>query len=189
MNMLARNQEFTVVAAPTTEWLVLRCSPGRTMALAAALRDRGAWTPTWTRRRIIKGKHLNVTEACIPGFVFAPVAHYFDLRDMPLARFTFMRDHEGKPTRVRDGQLNPLRKIADKPLIPASQLPRPGAMVRFTSGPFEGMRGKVINCTIRAARVAIHGIHNPVQMPPSILQETGLESEPAKRATRLRNRA
>lgn len=186
--MNAMTQDFPVT---TTEWLVLGCSPSRTLALVAGLRNRGAWVPTWTRRRRLPRSSIFrlVTEPVIPGMVFVPSFSLHDLPAVPRVPYWIMHDPLGDLMRVPDRQMEGLRKIADKPLVPASLLPKVGRMVRFTEGPFEGMQGKLIDCTIRAARVAIHGIHNPVTMPPSILQEIKLESEPAKRATRLRNRA
>lgn len=193
MNALTHTQEFAVVAEPVTEWLVLRCSPARTMALAAALRDRGAWTPTWQVSRECKrsGKRIKVTEACVPGMVFIPSIWRDDIPAVPMLPWWPMFNPDRTLTRVPDRQLGPLRKIADKPLVPASQLPRAGERWKVIGGPYEGYTVRVLHCTQRYATLAVEGEVSPfaqnLQLPPSLLQETMIEDEQPKRAQRRRN--
>lgn len=165
-------QEFAIVPAPTTQWLVLRCAPGRTMALAAALADRGAWTPTWTRRRRLPRSPMTkpVKEACIPSFVFLPSGEGHNLPPVPLIQYRLMH-FEGMLVRIADHQLEPLRRIADKPLLPAHKLPKAGQRLRFNSGPFQGLIAKVIRCTQRFATVSVEGFAQPLQVPPAFLGE------------------
>lgn len=193
MNALS-NHDFALVSQPVAEWLVLRCSPGRTMALAAALKDRGAWTPTWQVSREAKhgGKRVKVTEAVIAGMVFVPSFLRDSLPEVPCLPYWIMRNADATLTRVADRELGPLRKVADKPLIPASQLPRPGQRMKVIGGPYEGHTARVIQCSQRYAIVSIEGEASPfaqrLKLPPSLLQETMLQHEPAKRGIRHRNR-
>src|SRR5690606_38523759 len=120
MNALAVTAEFDIRPSPETEWLVLRCSPARTLALAAALADRRAWTPTWKVSREVRGtgERVKVTEPCIAGFVFVPADWGMDLPVVAKIHYSFMRQPGFKLTRVPDHQLSALRSIADKPLLP-----------------------------------------------------------------------
>lgn len=167
--MNAMSHDFVTVA----EWLVLRCSPSRTMALAAALRDRGAWTPTWTRRRRLPRSPVTrpITEACIPSFVFIPSFAANDLPEVPRIPYRLMRLMDGTRARIADRELNHLRKIADKPTVPASQLPLPGRSYRIVGLGFDGLLGRVIRCTSSKCFVDVEGFAQPLQIPPSLLQE------------------
>lgn len=193
MNALS-NHDFALVSQPVAEWLVLRCSPGRTMALAAALKDRGAWTPTWTVSREAKhgGKRVKVVEPVIAGMVFVPMFWRYDLPELPRLPFWPMRNADATLVKVADRELGPLRKVADKPLVPAHKLPRPGQRMKVIGGPYEGHTATVIHCSQRYAVVNIEGEASPfaqrLQLPPSLLQKTMLQPEPAKRGIRHRNR-
>jgi transcription antitermination factor NusG len=92
----------------------------------------------------------------------------FDLPHVPHCGHSFMRV-DGVLTRIADRELEPLRKIAEKPLVKARDLPRPGARVRFNEGPFEGLRGKVLACSQRYASVTVEGFSQPIQVPPCLL--------------------
>lgn len=163
-----------ILLGPPGEWLVLRCSAGRTMALAAALAGHGAWTPTWKRKRRKPRTNFAhvVDEACMPSFVFVPAHGAFDLPAIPRISYGFMRI-DGALVRVADRELEPLRKIAHQPLIAASKLPRPGETRRFSAGPFQGLTAKIIRCTQRYCSVTVEGFARPLQVPPSILQKNG----------------
>lgn len=153
------------------QWIVLRCSAGRTLALAAALAEHGAWTPTWTRRRRLPRSPVTrpITEACIPTFVFVP-ADASELPEIPRLPYGLMRV-EGALVRIADRELNHLRKIADKPMVKASQLPRAGRSYRIVGLGFDGLTGRVITATPSKCMVAIEGFAQPLQIPPSLLQE------------------
>jgi transcription antitermination factor NusG len=101
--------------------------------------------------------------------VFVPSLIAFDLPHVPSIAYGFMRGAEFELIRVPDRQLEPMRKLADKPLIPARRLPKAGQKVRFTQGPFEGLRGRVVSCTIRACHVAVEGFAQAIQAPPVLL--------------------
>lgn len=186
MNALT-SHDFALVSQPVAEWLVLRCSPGRTLALAAALRSRGAWTPTWTRRRRLPRSPVTrpITEPCIPTFVFIPSTNAHDLPPPGAAHIETVGDEEtrsiipayglmrfeGALIRIADRELNHLRKIADKPAVPASQLPRTGRSYRIVGLGFDGLLGRVIRCTSTKCFVDVDGFAQPLQIPPSLLQE------------------
>lgn len=171
MNALPATENFAVLTGPATEWLVLLCPSGRTLALAAALAPYGAWTPTWrvTRQFPRSPAKRKVTEACIPGLVFIPSSMSYEIPPVPRIPVRFMRDHEYAPIRVPDRQLSGLRKIADKPLVKASQLPKPGQRVRFVSGPWQGLIGRIVACTQRVATVAMEKSTQIWQAPPCML--------------------
>lgn len=163
-----------VLLGPPGEWLVLRCSAGRTMALAAALAERGAWVPTWKRKRRkprTNFAHI-VDEPCLPSFVFVPARGAHDLPTLPRIPYSFMRI-DGALVRIADRELEPLRRVAQQPLVAASKLPRPGEVRRFSTGPFQGLRAKIIACTQRYCSVTVDGFSQPLQVPPSILQKKG----------------
>jgi hypothetical protein len=174
MNALA-SHEFAIIDAPVTEWLVLRCSSSRTMAWAALLAQFGAWTPTWKVSKQLPRSSMRrkVTEACIPSYVFVPAFVAYDLPTVPKIPYSWMKGAEGMLTRVPDRQLAGLRDIADKPLIPASKLPKAGAIVLMPDGPWQGLRAKVVKCTQRAATVEIETqkdrFTQKVQLPSCLL--------------------
>lgn len=155
------------------EWLVLRCAPAKTLQLASGLAGHGAWTPTWNRRRRMPRSPITrtITEPCIPSFVFIPSSSR-DLPEIPRVPFSFMRNHESIPVRIADREMEPLRQIADRPLVRARDLPRPGQTVRFKEGPWEGLTGKIIACTQRYAKINVtddRGISQVIQAPPCLL--------------------
>jgi len=163
------------------------------MALAAALAANGAWAPTWKVSREVKGtgKRVKVTEPCMAGFVFVP-EWGTDLPHVPRIPYGMMRQPNFTLTRVPDRQLNALRDIADKPLIPAHKLPSAGEWVKVIGGPYEGFHAKVLHCSQRYAVVTIKDagpFGEKLQIPPSLLKETSVNPEPAKRGIRHRNRA
>lgn len=169
MNALS-HQDFVSIEQPVTEWLVLRCSAGRTLALVAALRHLGAWTPTWTRRRRLPRSPVTrpITEACIPTFAFVPANHVDALPIVPRLPYGLMRV-EGGLVLIADGELNHLRKIADKPTMPAHQLPRAGRTYRIVGLGFDGLQGKVIRCSSNKCFVSVEGFAQPLQVPPRML--------------------
>lgn len=175
MTALAMQQDFAII--PATEWLVLRCASGRTMALAAALADYGAWTPTWKVSKQLPRSSVRrkVTEACIPSYVFVPAFLAFNLPQVPRIPYSWMKGTEGMLTRVPDRQLSALRQIADKPLIPASRLPKPGSIVMMPDGPWQGLRAKVVKCSQRMATVEIEtqgrGFSQTIQLPSCLLRK------------------
>lgn len=155
------------------QWLVLRCASSRTMALAAALEKHGAWTPTWKRKRRLPRSPVQrvVTEACIPSFVFVPEALADDLPKVPFTPYSFMR-FEGALIRITDRELDPLRRIADRPKVPEKQLPKSGMTVKFTEGPFQGLTARVLSCTQAYCSVAVDGLAHSMQVPPALLVRT-----------------
>lgn len=176
MNALPAETAF--IRHTATEWLVLRCAPSRTMALAAALADLGAWTPTWTRRRRLPRSPVTrpITEACIPTFVFIPAEEAHDLPPIARLPYGLMRCVDGKLIRIADRELNHLRKIADKPAVPASKLPRPGRSYRIVGLGFDGLLGKVVSCTQRKCFVQVEGFAQPLQIPPGLLSDVHRET-------------
>lgn len=169
MNALAHDHDFSIVSAPVTEWLVLRCSSSKTLALAAALSDRGAWTPTWKRKRRLPRSPISrvITEAVMPSFVFVPASEQYTLPNIARCPARFMQNADWTLIRIPDRQMEPLRKIADKPMVKARDLPRVGSRVKFNeTSPFYGWEGKVLSCTQRCVFVAVPGFAQPIQAPP-----------------------
>jgi transcription antitermination factor NusG len=169
MNALTASEAFGSLANPATEWLVLRCAPAQTLRIARQLAGLGAWVPTWKRMRRVPRATVRrlTTEACIPSFVFLPIAQAHEIPDNVAARP--MRNADGARIVVQDRHLAPLRQIADKPLPKAQDLPKPGQVIRVKSGPFEGLDAKVITASQRYCKVTIAGFPQPIQMPPWLL--------------------
>lgn len=172
-------------AAQSTTWLVLRCASSKTMNLARLLSDfdsedsrrypdLGAWTPVWKRRVRARGARTRRLQevAALPSFVFIPRQHRFDLPVVPGIPYSLMR-FDDAIVLVRDQELTGLRKIDMQPKDPIKVLPKIGSVMRFNSGPFQGLEAKVIYCTNRKARVVVKGFSQPIEVPPSILQEIG----------------
>jgi hypothetical protein len=193
MTALAMQQDFAII--PATEWLVLRCASGRTMALAAALADYGAWTPTWkVSKQLPNGSRRMVTEPCMSGIVFIPDEMRFDLPHVPRIHYWLMKEFDGRLSRVPDWQLNDVRKIADRPLPKASELPKVGSIVMMpaATGAWQGLRAKVLACTQRKATVAVEiqgrGFSQEIQLAPCLLLKIQAEPQSVRRAMRHRNR-
>lgn len=182
--MNAVPQIDTFIPATATEWMVLRCSPARTIPLANALAWLGAWTPTWTRRRRLPRSPVTrpMTEACIPTFVFLPVSQMpglprsgeiigqrNDRRMVPAYHVMFF---DGALVRIADHELNHLRKVADKPVVPVTQLPRAGRSYRIQGLGFDGLKGTVLSCTPTKCFVEVKGFAHPLQIPPSLLEQS-----------------
>jgi len=155
-----------------TTWIVLRCPSSKTLTLANRLAPYGAWTPTWKRQRRLPRSNVRrlISEACIPSFVFVPEDAADALPTVPLVSFSMMRV-DGKVVRIADRSLEPLRHISKKPPVPARLLPKPGTVVRFASGPFQGLQGTVRACTQSYATVDIADFALPVKVPPCLLQK------------------
>jgi hypothetical protein len=66
-----------------------------------------------------------------------------------------MREPNGCLSRVPDWQLDALRKIADRPKIAASKLPKPGSIILMPEGPWQGLKAKVIECSQRYAKLLV----------------------------------
>ena len=105
-----------------SRWFILRTSGGRTLPLAAALRDAGheAWSPGRTLRRYVKAKtpsglRLIETQAAIlPTFVFAREDGFAAIADLAvqdhslLPGFSVFRQ-DGRVPLVGDGEVAGLR--------------------------------------------------------------------------------
>ncbi len=159
------------IIADTTpsQWLVLRCAPARTIALAAELAHLGAWTPIRTERRRA-GRTNDFRPAKIaqmPSFVFVMTG--VDLPDRTNVPFHKLRRPDGSPARVRNTELDHLRKIADKPLLAAHELPKVGARIMLTHAGFGGLWAKVLASTQAYATLAIEGFNIPIKIAPCLL--------------------
>lgn len=170
-NLEARMQQ-NASSRPGTVWAVLRCEPARTLPLARKLSEAGAWTPTYTRQVRVPRKNVRrqITQAHIPSFVFLPFAALEDLVEIPGLPFRAMR-MEGRLVRVMDGELQPLRDIADRAPVPDRRLPKAGATLRFSYGPFGGLRATVVSCTPHRAFISLEGIDKPVEVAPCLILE------------------
>lgn len=168
-----RHEAFFMEGSRVQSWLVLRCAPARTMAVARQLAHLGAWTPTWKRMRRVPRANVKrlAPEACIPSFVFLPEPLANAIPDDAPCRPMRI---DGARVTVTDRQLEPLRQIADKPAIPARKLPRAGEVLRFLAGPFQGLDAKIIRCSQRYATVTVEGFAQPLQVPPSLFVQDAL---------------
>ncbi len=161
------------------DWVVLRCAGGKTMPLMRRLNGDlpygpiGAWTPVWKRKRRLPRSNITrlLNLPAMPTFVFAPANLMLALPTLPAIPYSIMRI-DGKVVTVSDASLEPMRKIDTLPKDPIKVLPKIGARMRFGSGPFEGLNATVVYCTNRYAKVMVDGFALPLQVPPSILQET-----------------
>lgn len=166
----------------TTTWLVLRCPSSKTIALARALGDNddekrrypniGAWTPTWRRKRRLPRSSISrlIELPCIPSMVFVPDIGA-PLPMIPHIPFTLMqRPDSGRLVRVRDRELEALRKAADKPMIKARDLPKAGTIVHFTGAAFGGLKGKILKCNATYCEVDVEGFAQPFKIAPSLIQ-------------------
>ena len=167
---VAEGHATVATLATVADWHVLRCASSRTIALAKALERYGAWTPTWKRRRRMPRSQISrlVTEACIPSFVFVPADQVPCLPQVALTPYSLML-FDGARVVIADRDLDPLRRIADKPKVKAADLPKPGALVSVNGLGFEGLRAKVLACTQTYATVAVEGFRQPIKVPPSLL--------------------
>jgi hypothetical protein len=78
---------------------------------------------------------------------------------------------DGAPVKIADRELNHLRKIADKPTVPKAKLPKAGRAYRIVGLGFDGLLGRVLRCTSTRCFVSVEGFSQPLQIPPSLLQE------------------
>lgn len=164
-------------------WLVLRCSNGRTLALVGALVNihLRAWTPMWLRRRRYprSSRYRKVVLPCLPSFVFLAEAdavlaiNAAERNGVP--GFSIMKSY-GVMVRIKDKDLESLRQIAD--LNPRTEppvlWPEIGVEQRIISGAFQGLTGKVVGKTERHCLVQIDNSKFPVvKIPPFLLSDIG----------------
>lgn len=173
---------FPTSDTAVTRWLVLRCAPAKTMALVRALNGEhlpeeqrvpiGAWTPvTKTKRKVAnRPKSVLVTTAWLPSFIFIPEAAEYILDQFAALPLRIMRDSDGTYVRSTERQLESLRRFDPTAKIKARDLPKPGEVVRIISGPFEGLTGDVVTCSITRLFLRLPGFGLPVEMPPCLVK-------------------
>jgi hypothetical protein len=131
-------------------WCILRCSPGRTLPLAASLNDAGieAWTPTGKsmRRQGRTRKAVKVPCPIMPTFVFARERHIAALEaccGMPFLNphppFSIFR-HRGTISKISDAALDAIR-TEERRQTPRS-FPKDGKVTMPSdSGAWTGLTG------------------------------------------------
>lgn len=174
-----------------TDWCILRTSGGSTLRLAHSLEldDFEAWTPTefQVKRDRKTGERVERIVAVMPSYVFARARRLADLVSiamLPTSQhppFTVFR-HVDRFALVDDRELHALRQIErraaqqNKPVV----FP-PGAPVKFTDGPFQGLTGRVVELSKgQHTLVAFPGFHIPVKFSSWQLTEVqvnGAKSE------------
>lgn len=156
------------------QWLVIRCGSSKTLQLARKLASRGAWTPAWKRNRRLPRSNVRrlLEQPAMPSFVFVPECEADDLPQIPGIPFGVM-EIEGVRVRIADHELEPLRRIDITPKAKPIELPKPGARMKFASGPFQGLACKVVYCrNQRQCTVMVEGFPKPMTVPPALLIAT-----------------
>lgn len=162
-----------------TDWAVLRCHSSQ----APTLRDRlnalggAAYYPTFTRLRRIPRRNARrpITLAAFPGYVFVAWAGAHDgaalwRRAKVPARLLALRGAALTLPRDRLVALSEAEaRWASPDRSPANFVPAPGDRVRFTVGPFEGLRATVISADAWAAKVELDMLGAPVTTPTDAL--------------------
>lgn len=157
----------------TQSWTVLRCGSSKTLLIAKRLADYGAWTPIWQRKRRKPRSHkiVDLELPAIPSFVFIPTADVDSLPPVAGAPYKPMRI-DGCIVRIADLDLAHLRRIDE-----ASKAKQPkkkfgiGQRIKFHSGPFTGLKGKVVYQASRFVTCMIEGFSQPIQIASCALDE------------------
>jgi transcription antitermination factor NusG len=171
------------------DWCILRTSPGRTLGVAAALREGGfdVWTPivTEVRREGRSRKRVDHDTALTPSFIFARWEHRDQLASMSMSpaqtyqvwdkelrrmvtqgipQFTLFR-HLGAYPPIADRALEPLRRI-ERAAKPKSKVRtfQAGEAVQYPDAGFEGLIGTVEGLQGRYALVSFPGFPIVVQI-------------------------
>ena len=159
-------------------WAVLTCHSAQAQLLIDRMAQFGGagYYPTFTKLRRIprrKARH-RVTVAAFPGYVFAAWAGDQSCRtiwrraSVP-ARVLAIRGEALTLPRSRLVELHEAElRWAAPERSPAVFIPRPGARVRFTLGPFEGMTGETVSADAWTARVSLD--LGPVTTPTDTLE-------------------
>lgn len=143
-----------------SDWLILRCSSGNTLKLAASLYEAGyeAWTPTETiQTRGPNRSRRKEAQPAARGYVFAASRHLTELLQETRHEtsnhptFWFLRQM-GKIRFLADKQLDPLRQ-AVRAGLPADQITTfmDNALVKYPACGFEGLTG-IVRRTLKKGR-------------------------------------
>lgn len=178
------------------QWCVLRTSGRSTLKLAETLTADGfaAWSPRETRLVRVARATLRreITEAIMPGYVFADVLHLVDLLELERMevkprrgagfgkpahkRFTVMR-HAGQLVVIADRHLQGLRQLEQKAEIARIRMrkaaPFPaGVSVRVRDDvhhAWSGMVGRVERSNSGKTKIIFHGSRIDVEITTSLL--------------------
>lgn len=155
-------------------WLVLRCGTNATLKLVDALKSSGvdAWSPIRVvvrraPRRLFK---IKVEISTLPTFVFMP---YSEMDKVLLLRqrcalpsFSFMK-LMGIIVTVHKDELEFMQKVSWNN-VKAKPIPI-GSSVRFRSGSFAGIEGRVTDGDDKDCTVQLKGSDMIVKVPPFLL--------------------
>lgn len=167
------------VTRPGERWCVLRCSPAKTLELAASLNDAGfeAWTPVDGDREPMTPSYVFARVNRLPELLAlwrSPALVYrvwdSDQRRMvtkghPYFSVMASLDRAGEWATVKDASLNPIRTIEwrRKPRGTVQAVPV-GAKVRCAESGFTGLDGVVDSVRGKKATVLFEGLIFPVQL-------------------------
>jgi transcription antitermination factor NusG len=185
VSALPANQEFAIVPAPTTEWLVLRCAAPVTLRLADSLKGAGieAWTPVHDGAPLVaryvfaRGVHLSELLRLIHNPFMTYLVWDAELRRMvarghPYFRLMPSLESGRDWALVRDAHLNALRAIEGrrKPRGAVKAIPV-GTTVRLLEGGFAGLDGVVQSVRKKVAMVSFKGFPMPIEVGCWLLTE------------------
>ncbi|MFO7758993.1 MAG: hypothetical protein R6V26_11050 [Roseovarius sp.] len=162
------------------EWAVLKCHTQQAQLLIDRLAMFGgaAYYPTFPcSRRIPRRKaRRTITVAAFPGYVFAAWAGGQSCRtiwrraSVP-ERVLAVRGEAVTLPRSRLVKLHEAEERWQAPdRSPANFVPEPGARVRFTLGPFEGLTATVVKADAWVAKVELDTLKAPAQTPTDALE-------------------
>lgn len=146
------------------------------MPLVRALEPLGAFTPLWTRHIRRRGVSKKLQVPCIEGFVFIPQDADIPPPGHPGPDRACVPDYwrfysNGELATIPDKQLEPMRSIADKPVVRTADLPAKGEVRKLNGLGFEGLRATVIKCTKRECTVEVADWPAPIKVHPALLEK------------------
>lgn len=142
---------------PAGDWLILRTSGGRTLALARSLAAAGldVWTPvqTMTKRRGRTRERIAYDAPIMPTFVFVRARHLAELARISALPFSAHPDfsifrHLGRVPLISDTEVAEARRVEERSrraaLVGTRKSFVVGQPVRVSEGPGAGLSGEVV---------------------------------------------
>jgi len=158
-------------------WYACRCEPGKTLALAEALKGAGIEVecPTFTfRRRVPRRKRVETLERPLIGGMFFLGADCWPLRVSPSLRIDVSQlrrvQTPNGPALIRDEELDGLRVAAGEVSEDRREI-KPGNSIEFCTGPLKGRVGKVIAAGHNSIRAEVDGLPGTVTVAPFLLRK------------------
>lgn len=159
------------------KWYVCYCEPGKALALAAALNERGIEVecPSFEfRRRVPRRNKTEILERPLIGGIFFLGVDFWPigsgiLAGVDLGSLRRMMAPSG-PAVVEDEELDGLR-VASGEISRDRRSIYKGDTVEFFSGPFKGRRAKVIETGECIIRVEMEGSLGRIEIAPFLLRK------------------